>query len=383
MKFIARLIKRFAMFGRFIRGSFFFLIISANTLFSAQILKDEKTVKYTIDRLIEEQMQKQQIPGLALAVIVDNQPFYVQGYGKADLFNRIRVTNDTLFGIGSCSKAITAFAVMLLVEEGKIRLNASIREYIPEVPVEWQNVTIARLLSHTSGIPQRSGPHLPWDKVWQELARMPMKFNPGTRTEYSNFGFIVLCRLVEIVANEDYESFVSQRILRPLGMTSTTIPPVPRPSNLAIGYTIKENKLAPIARLLPWKQMWGSGGFVSNISDLAKWDMAMTSGAILKPETYQLMWTPVMLNNGMPSGWCLGWQVSQANKPFAVSKDGGITGYRSLIVRRLEQGVSIIYLTNATTVKFNFTQPIFKLIKESRQNYIPPPPKPKPPWKND
>lgn len=360
-----------------------FLILFAHQGFAAQILQDEKTVKYSIDRLIEDQMQKQQIPGLALAIVVDNQPFYVRGYGRADIFNRTSVTPDTLFGIGSCSKAITAFAVMLLVEEGKIRVNASIREYIPNTPVEWQFVKISNLLSHTSGIPQRSGPHLPWDRVWQEVARMPMRFNPGDRTEYNNFGFIVLCRLIEIVTNQDYESFVTQRILKPLGMNSTSIPPVPRPPNLAVGYKLDDNKILPISRLLPWKQMWGSGGFVSSISDLVKWDIAMTSQAILKPETYQLMWTPVMLNNGNPSGWCLGWQVSQANKPFAVSKDGGVTGYRSLIVRRIEQGVSIIYLTNATKVKFNFTQPIFKLINENRLGYTPPPPKPLPPWKNN
>lgn len=345
----------------------------------AQLFKDERAVKNKIDSIIEEQMLMQQIPGLAIAVIVDNQPFYIRGYGRSNIDRKQRVTTDTLFGIGSCSKAFTALAVMLLVQEGKIDLKASIRDYIPETPEAWQEVTVTRLLSHTSGIPQRFGPHLPWGKVWQEVARMPMRFPPGTRTEYSNFGFIVLCRLIEIVTNQDYEAFVRARILQPIGMSSTSIPFVPRPPNLATGYALEDLKLTPTMRLLPWQQMWGSGGFVSDITDMAKWDMAMTSGAILKPETYQLMWKPVMLNSGNPSGWCLGWQVSMPNKPLAVSKDGAITGFRSFIVRRLEQGVSIIVLANSKSVKFNFLQPIFRTIRENRLDFIPPPPKPKPP----
>lgn len=112
--------------------------------------------------------------------------------------------------------------------------------------------------------------------------------------------------------------------------------------------------------------MWGSGGIVCDIDDYAKWDMAMTAKKILRPDIYDLMWTPVMLNDGKPSGWCLGWQVSNNRGSRTVSKDGGITGYRSQILRKLDEGISIIYLTNTSPVKFGkLTQPILKAIRQA------------------
>lgn len=312
---------------------------------------NEKELRVKIDEIMEDALREQNLPGIGVAINMKGSHFYMKGYGYANIFKRTPITSQTLFGIGSCSKAMTAFAIMMLVEEGKINLKDSIRKYLIGPPPFWEKVTIEMLLSHTSGIPQHQGPHIPWAKVWSELANKPLKFAPGSDTEYNNFGYSVLCRLIEIVSKTDFSTFMRKRIFKPLMMAATSIPNEDYPKGLATGYRTTAKGIALNIKHKPWAQMWGSGGIVSNLSDFAKWDIAMTKGALLKPQTYDRMWAPVLLNDGERSGWCLGWNRSGIHKPLTVSKHGGITGYRAYIERHIEQGFSIILLSNTTPAK--------------------------------
>lgn len=328
-------------------------------------------LKQKIDSLVLEQMRIQQLPGLALAVLIDGKPFYLKGYGKADIASGRPVATDTLFGIGSCTKAMTAFAVMQLVQEGRINLNKSVRSYLPGPPPQWQSVTIRHLLSHTSGIPLHSGPHLPWGAVWSQMAGLPLRFEPGERTEYNNFGFIVLSRVIEEVSGQSYDQFINNRLFIPLAMNSTGIPDMLYPPGLATGYKTNGTVVTPNTQHRPWIQMGGAGGVVSSITDLAKWDMAMTRGELLTPASYKQMWTPVMLNNGRPSGWCLGWQISRPGLPLSVSKDGGIAGYRSTIIRHIDEGVNLIFLSNTSPAHFGpMAKPIIQAIKDQKNRSV-------------
>lgn len=325
-------------------------------------ITDPSAIKDRIDQIMDDALHEQNLPGIGVAINIDGEHFYNNGYGYANVFKHMPVTPHTRFGLGSCSKAFTAFAVMMLVEEGKINLKASIRKYLSGPPPSWEPVTIEMLLSHTSGIPKFEGPHVPWTKTWNEVAKRPFAFAPGSNTQYSNFGFSVLSRLVEVVSKMDYADFMEKRIFKPLMMRSTGIPEDEYPRDLATGYKTTPKGIELNTRHKPWTQMWGSGGIVSTLSDFAKWDRAMTQGALLNAKTYKRMWTPVLLNNGDRSGWCLGWQISKPNKPLAYSKDGGITGYRSYIVRYIDEGISVILLSNTTPVKI---AKLAKAIKEA------------------
>lgn len=342
----------------------FFSWLCLPLLLYAQLNPSE--LKQQIDQVVQTQMQQQHIPGLALAVLVDGEAFYIRGYGKSNLENGAPVTVETLFGMGSCSKALTAFAVMMLVDEGKVNVNDSIKRYIQEVPESWQHVTIRQLLSHTSGIPQHQGPHLPWEKTWRQVAARPFQFMPGTQTKYNNFGYIVLSRLVEVVSRQKYGHFMEERIFKPLGMVHTSLPAQLYPPGLAIGYKTQNNQIKLTQHQNPWRQMWGSGGIVTNILNFARWDQALTRQELLSSQAYRLMWTPVLLNNGKPSGWCLGWQVSHHQGITKYSKDGGITGYRSQIIRQVTDRISLIFLANTLPVHFGkMTKPLFRLMQNA------------------
>lgn len=304
-----------------------------------------------IDRIVSQAMQQDGIPGLAVGVTQNGQPVLVKGYGFANIQTQQPVTSETRFGIGSVSKVITGFALMNLVQQGKVGLDDSILKYIPDAPAQWKAVTIKMLLSHTSGIPQHQGPNLPWKRVWVEMANEPMQFTPGSDFKYNNFGFKLLGRVIEIASGQSLPDYLSATIFTPLGMSNTGFPSSLLPPMLAMGYRFANNQLLMNANQKPWIQMWGSGGIVSTINDMVAWDLAMYNGKILKPETYRLMWTPVFLNNGQPSGrnglsWALGWQVSYINDKLVAQKDGAIQGYSSFIIRHIDDGITVIILTN-------------------------------------
>ncbi len=342
----------------------FFSWLCLPFLLQAQL--DNPQLKQRIDHVIQTQMQQQRIPGLALAVLVDGEPFYIRGYGKANLENGAPVTVETLFGIGSCSKALTAFAIMLLVDEGKVHVNDSIKRYIRDAPESWGPVTVRQLLSHTSGIPQHQGPHIPWSKTWHQLAARPFQFAPGSQTKYNNFGYKVLSRLIEVVSGQKYGHFMHERVFKPLGMVHTSLPEQLYPPGLAVGYKTHGHQIRLAHHQHPWRQMWGSGGIVTNILNFARWDQALTRQELLSPQTYRLMWAPVLLNNGKPSGWCLGWQIRQQDGITKYSKDGGIIGYRSQIIRQVTDRISLIFLTNTSPVKFGkMARPLFRLMQNA------------------
>ncbi|MFC3909644.1 serine hydrolase domain-containing protein [Legionella dresdenensis] len=304
-----------------------------------------------IDNIVANAMAQGNIPGLALAVMVDGKPYLKKGYGYADIEQKIPVRPGTLFGIGSVSKVITAFGLMTLVQEQKVNLDDSVLKYIPEAPRKWKTVTIRELLSHSSGIPQHYGPHLPWPKTWQQVRNLPMEFTPGTDIKYNNFGYIVLGKVIENASGQNLDDFLAQRIFAPLAMHKTGFPLSQAPAGLAVGYGVQNGQIVVRNNQRPWLQMWSSGGIVSTLGNMARWDAAMTAGQLLSAESYRQMWTPVLLLNGKPAGrknwaWSLGWQVSYQNNKLVAEKDGAITGYSSWISRHIDDKVSIIILTN-------------------------------------
>ncbi|KTD40592.1 serine hydrolase domain-containing protein [Legionella parisiensis] len=314
-----------------------------------------EVIKQRIDNAVAIFMQKNNVPGLALAVLKDGKPLLIKGYGYANIETKDPVDAETLFGIGSVSKVITAFALMTLVQQGKVDLNHSVLDYVSGAPKQWQSVTIQQLLSHSSGIPQHQGPHLPWINVWNDLAKKPMQFTPGSATTYNNFAYRVLGRVIENVSHQTLGDYLSNTIFNPLEMYHTGFPNALFPPNLATGYQSKEGKITPNPNQNPWRQMWGSGGIVSNISDMAKWDNAMSAGKILTPAAYRQMWTPVFLKNGTLAGqknwaWSLGWQVSSIYGNRLAFKNGAIRGYSSWMERHIDDHVSIIILTNTNHV---------------------------------
>jgi N-acyl-D-amino-acid deacylase len=203
----------------------------------------------SFDQSVLDLMKKYNIPGGAVAVVRDGKLFYARGFGYADVENKTPVQPDALFRIASVSKPITSAAIMKLVEEGKLNLDDRVAPLIADltpapgatVDPRWEQITIRHLLDHTAGW-DREKPNGGFDPIDRPLIAaaavnapapassetlvrymkgMPLDFNPGEKHAYSNFGYIVLGRVIERLSGMRYEDYVRTRVLAPVGANRT------------------------------------------------------------------------------------------------------------------------------------------------------------------
>ena len=188
-----------------------------------------------LDNLVSERMTKFNIPGASVVILKDNKTVYSKGYGFANLELKFTAKVETNYLIGSITKTFTATAVMMLWEEGKLRLEDSIGSYIPTLPEHWKPITIRQLLNHTSGIVTNlesatskckfefDCDNYTQENLIQETACLPLNFEPGTKFEYSGRNYYVLGILIEKLSGKTFGEFLNERIFIPLRMTQTAM----------------------------------------------------------------------------------------------------------------------------------------------------------------
>lgn len=306
-----------------------------------------------VDDFIKAEMQKQHIPGVSVAVIKDGKPIKIKGYGLANVETNTPVTNETVFKIGSISKPIIAMGIMLLVEEGKLSLDDKISKYLEGTPETWKDITVRHLLSHTSGI-VREAPGFnpakiqPDADVIKTAYQSPLVFTPGEKYQYCNVGYFSLAEIIRKVSGKPWSEFLTERIFKPFGMNSTRTTTfdeiVP---NRANGYSFSKNKLSNSE---VYQALRPSGAFLSTISDLVKLENALAGKSFLKPETRKIMWTPFKFNDGKDSLYGLGWVTDEVNGRKRIGHGGSLNGFRSHFSRFVDDGITIIVLTNLAEV---------------------------------
>jgi CubicO group peptidase (beta-lactamase class C family) len=178
-----------------------------------------------LDDFISKEMQSQRIPGVAVAIVQRDRVLVRRDYGLANLETESPVRRDTVFEIASVTKPFTAAAVLLLVEDGKLRLDHQINSFIADAPVAWKNITVRHLLSHTSGIQgggwvESDGSpllHITARRHLQDFVDSPLLFAPGERAAYSDPGYLLLGMMIEKVSGLRYRDFMQQRVFGPAG----------------------------------------------------------------------------------------------------------------------------------------------------------------------
>lgn len=321
-----------------------------------------------VDDFIKAQMQAQHIPGVALAVIKDGKAIKTRGYGLANVETNTPVTTETVFKIGSISKPIIATGIMFLVEDGKISLDDKVSKYLEETPETWKDITVRHLLSHTSGIireaPGFDGARTQRDAdVIRTAYSLPLNFKPGEKYEYSNVGYFSLAEIIHKVTGKPWGEFLSERIFAPLKMNATrttTFDEIIR--HRADAYSFANNKLTNAGITLAVRP---SGAFLSTLSDLIKLEAALNGKGFLKPETRKAMWTPFKLNDGKDSIYGLGWRIEEINGVKRIGHGGNLDGFKSFYARFVNEGLTIIVMTNLDQVDF------YQLSKDIAAHYIP------------
>ncbi len=217
-----------------------------------------------------------------------------QAWGMADAARQIRNTSDTQFCIGSMNKMFTAVAILQLLQEGKLALDKPIAAWWPDYPNHdvAAKVTIRELLNHTGGTGDIFTPeyeaHRLETRTLADYVKLfgdrEVAFEPGTRMEYSNYGFILLGRIIEIVSGEPYQTYVLKHIYEPAGMFHTeSRPESDHLAGRAVGYTHGPGGLVPNTDTMPWSGTSAGGGY-STVGDLYLFSQALQSGKLLSPD---------------------------------------------------------------------------------------------------
>lgn len=316
----------------------------------------QKDVQKNIDALLKQYYDYGQLNG-AVLVGDKGKVVYEKGFGMANMEWGIPNTAETKFRIGSITKQFTATLILQLVEEGKIKLDGKLSDYLPDYRKDTgSRVTIHQLLNHTSGIPSYTSNPEFFPKHSRDAYAVPefvktfasgdLEFEPGAKFSYNNSGYTLLGAIIEKVTGKPYETVLSERILKPLGMTNT-------------GYdhhaTILEKRASGYQRTregfinAPYLDMslpYAAGSIYSTVEDLYKWDQALHEGTILSAESRKLMFTPGLSNYGYGVGIDDRTLGKTDQKIKVISHSGGINGFNSLMTRAVDKRQTVVILDN-------------------------------------
>ncbi len=312
-----------------------------------------------IEKLIKQQQAQYNIPGMAVAIIKNGVVIkeIVSGFSNVSL--KLPVTENTSFQLSSTTKTFTATAIMLLVNDGHLKLSDHVNDLLPGLPETWRNVTIRQLLSHTSGLPDitRTPGRLDlmadsWDSTLKFIYNAPLQFNPGEKWIYTQTNYVLLSMIIEKISGMPMEQFMEQRLFSPLKMQHTFFKKTDT-TFIASNYEFNENNKGFVLRDLTFPQfVWAAGGLYSSLHDLILWSNALDSGKVLPKNLLDEMWAPTLLNNGKKVqiagsiGYGLGWVVDDLPAQKSVGHSGGnSTAYRKYI----DEKMTIIVLHNGVS----------------------------------
>ncbi|WP_375758382.1 serine hydrolase domain-containing protein [Corallococcus exercitus] len=293
-------------------------------------------------------------PGASVVVIHDGQVVLRRAYGLAGLEKREPATPDSNYRLASLTKQFTATAILLLVQDGRLRIEDRVVDVLPGFPPSLREVRVHHLLQHTSGlwdyedfVPATQPVQVKDRDVLTLVSRVDRTyFPPGTAVRYSNSGYAVLALLVEQVSGMPFARFLHERVFVPGGMRSTVaheegVSQVPR---RAYGYAVGPSGFVPRDQS-PTSAVLGDGGIYSSVMDLVAWDRALDSDALLRTETRKQAWLPPTLQ-GASSRYGFGWFVDDDGGRQRLSHHGETCGFTNAIVKYPEQRLTVIVLTN-------------------------------------
>lgn len=324
----------------------------------------------SFDEAMEAQLKSYEIPGGALAVARGGRLVHAKGYGMADVEAKTPVAPDALFRIASISKPITAVAVLRLVRDGKLDLDAKAFELLgvtsEKADPRLKDITVRQLLQHTGGwdreksgdpmfrpfgIAAEAGVASPPGPapIIQWVAKRPLDFDPGVRHAYSNFGYCVLGRIIEKVSGEPYEDFVKKTVLAPMGITRMKLGKSllkDRAEGEVRYYPVSGKQARPVfesvkEKEVPWpyggfnlEAMDAHGGWLASAIDLVRF--ASNIEKVLDEKTRALM---VARPPGLPESpayYACGWMVRPVGKDgkMNVWHNGSLPGTATLLVSR-------------------------------------------------
>ena len=314
-----------------------------------------ETLESKIDSVAMQGLRETGVPSASVTVVKNGKVVYEHAYGYAKLDPQVPARTDMPYAIGSISKQFTAASILLLEQEGKISLSDHISKWLPEL-TDANQVTVREILSHTSGYqdfwPQDYVPPLmlkpmPPKEILNRWAKRPLDFKPGTRWQYSNTNFVIAAQIVEKITREPFFTFLHNKILKPLGLTSAV--------NFDKGKLAGKGPegymryaLGPLRPAPDEGAGWmaGAGELAMTAGDLAKWDISIIDRSLLSRRSYKQLETEVLLKDGVGTHYGLGVEVGMMNNHRTISHSGEVSGFTSYNAVFPDDSMAVVVLTN-------------------------------------
>lgn len=311
-------------------------------------------------------LAEQNLPGLSVAVGVNNTLVWAEGFGWADLEARVPVAPDTRFRLGTGSVVLTSAAVGLLLDQHRMSLDEKIQTYVREFPEKPWPVTLRQVMAHVAGVRNDAGDEGPLygkncsrpAEGLEPFADRDLLFEPGTQFRFSSYGWILISAAVEAASQEPFEAFMRTRIFDPLGMDDTKVDSSTDPiANRATAYFPRfaaDPKYGPdISRGIDLSCYAGAGAYLSTASDLVRFGLAINQGTLLRPETAQLLQSPQRLISGEETGYGLGWDLETVDLGGTstrwVGHDGTVLGGRvASLITFPDRGIVVGVMSNTS-----------------------------------
>lgn len=305
-------------------------------------------------QIVAEHVGSGQIPGLSVAVAIDGQIVWSEGFGLADVENRVPVWPETKFRIASISKSLTAAAMARLYEEGRLDLDAEVQEYVPGFPRKDQAVTVRQVAGHLAGIRHYRGNEfasaVQYDDVVDALAIFeddPLLFPPGERYSYSTYGWNLLSAVVQGAAGAPFLEYMRAEVIEPLGLRHTLAEHadsiIPHRARF---YQRGDDGLLINAPYVNNSNKWAGGGYLSTAEDMVRYGSAYLTTDFFQPATVELFFTSQRNAAGEEVGYGIGWRTGELNGTPTVWHTGGAMGGSTVLLLDPASNVVVSILTN-------------------------------------
>ena len=320
-----------------------------------------------LDTWIQSQMEFGGLPGLVIGIVHDQEPVWVKAYGHASLDPPVPMSADSIFRIASHSKLFTAIAVMRARDAGKLRLDDPVTGHLPWFDIrnrhpEARPVTVRHLLTHTAGLPRESI-HPAWtdfefpevEALRETVSDQETTYATETKWKYSNLGFTLAGMVAEAAAGDSFAALVTDGILKPLGMDSTSVGPVPaeQRGRLATGYGRRmpegPREVFPFVDARSFDPATGLSSTVPDMLRFLSWQMRVRdrrSEEVLASNTLLEMQRVHWLQSSWNSGWGLGFSVRHTEDRDLIGHGGGYPGYRTQTQLSPEEQIGVVVFTN-------------------------------------
>lgn len=353
-----------------IKIAFILVIIS---ILSNSSIYGEKASKVNLkgfSKFVEKMMKEWEVPGAAIAIVKDSKVVFVRGYGYRDMKKKLKVTPDTLFAIGSCTKAFTATILGILVDEGKLEWDQPIHKYLPSFKLKdkiaSQQMTPVDLVTHRSGLPRHDlvwyNSSAPREELVKRLAFLESNKSFRSTFQYNNLMFLTAGYLASKIAGTSWEELVQNKIFDPIGMKKSnfSVKDSQKSSNFSLAYSKRDKKIVEI----PFRDIsiiGPAGSINSSVNEMAKWILLNLNNGkhgdkqIISEANLQKIHTPQIIMSSSLSkfkelfyaSYGMGWGINSYRGHLLISHGGGIDGFISRVSFLPLDNAGVIILTNS------------------------------------